>query len=272
MVHYVIYPHFEEFNETRFPPYIELLRQALDRTTAKYGPYKLKPSKLPMNASRSIRELQSGTIDVLWTSTTEERERVLLPVRIPIEKGLLSYRVALISLDRQPAIDRVQTLADLRKLTIGQGIGWGDIDVYRYNGIKVTEANYSSLFVMVSSGRFDLFPRGVGEVFDEYDTYSGSNPELAIEKNLALYYPWPYYFFFNRKTGQHLAKRVEDGLRMMIRDGSFDAWFQKHYAAAIRRANLVRRRIIRLENPLLPKDTPLDDASLWFSPATTHAK
>jgi hypothetical protein len=29
---------------------------------------------------------------------------------------------------------------------------------------------------------------------------------------------------------------------------------------------LKHRRIIRLENPLLPKDTPLDDPSLWFDP------
>ncbi|MBI3146437.1 MAG: amino acid ABC transporter substrate-binding protein, partial [Pseudogulbenkiania sp.] len=190
-------------------------------------------------------------------------------VRIPIEKGLLGYRVALISQDRQPAIDRVRTLADLRKLTIGQGIGWGDTDLYRYNGVKVFEANYNSLFSMVSSGRFDLFPRGVGEVFAEYDAYSGRHPKLAIEKNLVLYYPWPYYFFFNRKTGAPLANRVEEGLRMMIRDGSFDTWFQNHYGAAIRRANLAGRRIIRLENPSLPEATPLDDASLWYKPVVT---
>lgn len=272
LVRNAIYPRSERFNETRFPPFIELLHQVFDHTNAKYGPYKLKPSQQPMNELRAIHELQSGTIDVLWTSTSEDRERMLLPVRIPIEKGLLSYRVALISQDRQPMIDHVETLDDLRELTIGQGIGWGDIAVYHYNGIDVAEANYSSLFEMVASGRFDLFPRGVGEIFDEYDTYAVSNPGLAIEKNLLLYYPWPYYFFFNRKNGQHLAKRVEEGLRMMIRDGSFDSWFQKNYAAAISRANLARRRIIRLKNPLLPKRTPLGDATLWFTPSTTHAK
>lgn len=268
----VVYPRFEERSETRYPPYVELLQKALDRTRTQYGPATLQPSRLPMNASRSSLELQRGSIDVIWNVATEERERELLPVRIPIEKGLLGYRIALISQDRQAAIDRVQTLADLRKMTIGQGLGWGDIELYRYNGIHVAAANYTSLFSMVASGRFDLFPRGVGEVFAEFDAYAGSHPKLAIEQHLALYYPWPYYFFFHRKTGTQLAARVEQGLRQMIRDGSFDAWFQKHYGTAIRRANLAKRRIIRLENPLLPKDTPLDDPTLWYTPATTRAR
>lgn len=271
-VHSIVFPRFEVSNETRFPPYVELLKAALDRTAAKYGPYQLRPSPLPMNQERSIRELQQGKVDVFWTAATDERERLLLPVRIPIEKGLLSYRVALIAKDHQPVIDQVRTLAGLRKLVIGQGIGWMDTDVYRYNGINVAVANYNSLFEMLSRGRVDLFPRGVGEVFDEYRVFSKSNPGLAIEKNLLIYYPWPYYFFFNRETGRQLAKRVEEGLRMMIRDGSYDRWFQRHYEAAIRRANLPGRRLIRLKNPLLPKNTPLDDPSLWFSPATTHFK
>lgn len=271
-IRYIVYPRFEERSETRYPPYVELLQKALDRTSAQYGPAKLQPSRLPMNSSRASLELQRGAIDVIWNVATEEHERELLPVRIPIEKGLLGYRIALISQERQAAIDQVRKLADLRKLTIGQGLGWGDIELYRFNGIPVAAANYTSLFSMVTSGRFDLFPRGVGEVFAEYDAYASRHPKLAIEQHLALYYPWPYYFFFNRKTGTPLATRVEQGLRQMIRDGSFDTWFQEHYGTAIRRANLAKRRIIRLENPLLPKDTPLNDASLWYTPAATPAQ
>jgi hypothetical protein len=268
----VVCPGFEAVNETRYLPYIALLQEALQRTASKYGPAKVQTFPLPMTESRYTRELERGTIDVVWDSATVEHERRMLPVRIPLDKGLLGYRVALIARERQPLIDKVKTLEDLRKLKVGQGIGWGDIDLYRYNGVKVIETVYESLFGMVSIGRFDLFPRGVGEVFAEYENYSPRYPHLAVEKHLLLYYPWPYYFFFNRKSGVQLARRVEEGLRMMIDDGSYNALFQKHYGAAINRANLDRRRIIRLENPSLPKETPFNDARLWFTPTRATAK
>jgi len=42
----------------------------------------------------------------------------------------------------------------------------------------------------------------------------------------------------------------------------------KYNRASIVKANLKNRRIIRIRNPNLPKDTPFDNASLWFDPAT----
>ncbi|GEM_PF-5787064 len=54
----------------------------------------------------------------------------------------------------------------------------------------------------------------------------------------------------------------------MMKDGSFDAIFMKYNRRSTIKANLKNRRIIRLVNPDLPKDTPLNDPSLWFDPAT----
>lgn len=261
----VTYPGFEVAGDTRFLPYVELLQEALKRTEGKYGPARAMPTALAMTEARYLKELETGSVDVIWSSATEEREQQFLPVRIPLDKGLLGYRVSLIAQDHQAAIDQVKGLVDLRKLIIGQGLGWGDVALYRANGIRVSEARYESLFTMVSNGRFDLFPRGIGEAFGEFDKFSSTNPKLAIEKNLAFYYPWPYYFFFNRKNAA-LAGRVEEGLRLMIKDGSFDALFQKHYGEAIKRANLGGRRMIRLDNPSLPKATPLQDTGLWYTP------
>lgn len=258
----VVYPAPEAAN--RFKPYIEILRNALDKTRATYGAYRMTQS-VPMSEARYLAQLQTNGINVAWSSTSEDKERQFLPIRIPLEKGLLGYRIALISQKMQARVDTIKTMRDLSRLTVGQGLGWGDIAIYKANGIAVQTANYESLFPMVEAGRFDLFPRGIGEVFGEYDAYSKTYPQLAVEQHLALYYPWPYYFFFNRKDAA-LAKRVEAGLRIMLKDGSFDALFHKNYDHAIERAKLAHRRIIRLENPLLPKATPLDDASLWYVP------
>lgn len=52
----------------------------------------------------------------------------------------------------------------------------------------------------------------------------------------------------------------------MMKDGTFDTIFKKYNFKDIERANLKHRRIIRIENPFLPADTPLNDPALWFDP------
>ncbi len=265
----VVYPAFESGADARYNDVVEILKTALDKTVTEYGPYTLQPSKSGMNEARYLAELlhPRGLVNVGWSGTSVRKEKEYRAVRVPLRKGLLGYRVALIAANRQADVDRIRNLDDLRKVTVGQGIGWGDVAIYEANGIKVHTAGYESLFKLAAADRIDLFPRGINEVFHEHAARHRALPNLAIEKNLLIYYPWPYYFFFN-KSDKALAQRVEKGLRNMVKDGSFDAIFMKYNRASIVKANLKNRRIIRIKNPTLPKDTPLPDASLWFDPAT----
>jgi hypothetical protein len=165
----VVYPYSGTANDVRFRDLLEVLRTALDKTTPDYGPYELHRFQDSMNEARYLFELKSGhNINIAWSSTSVEKEQEFLPIRVPLRKGLLGYRVALISVDAQDQIDRLQSLNDLRQLSVGQGIGWGDVDVYKANGIRVVTANYDNLFKMTALHRFDLFPRGVSEVLAEY--------------------------------------------------------------------------------------------------------
>jgi len=262
----VVYPGYESKTDTRFNDLIEILKTALDETVPSFGPYTLEPSKSGMNEARYLQDLKSNDeVNVAWTGTSEQKEQDYIPIRIPLRKGILGFRVCLIAQDNQTGIDSIRTLADLRKATIGQGTGWGDVDIYRANGITVVTSEYEDLFKMVAGHRFDLYPRGISEAFPEYDARHEAIPNLGIEQHLLIYYPWPYYFFFNKSNGA-LAKRVETGIRMMMKDGSFDAIFKKYNSVWIEKADLKDRRIIKVVNPNLPKDTPLDDASLWFDP------
>jgi len=261
----VIYPSQESKSDKRFADLIELLSLALEKTTPEYGPYNIIPSKLPMNEKRSLAELKRGElVNVVWSSTSREKEDEFIAIRIPLRKGLLGYRIALIDTKNQFLIDEVATVADLRRLNIGQGIGWGDTEVYRANGIPILTASYESLFAMAAHDRFYLFPRGINEIFGEHESRRAEFQNLGIEKNLILFYPWPYYFFVN-KDNSKLAERIDLGLRRMINDGTFDEIFWKFNGNAIRKANLSKRRIIQLDNPLLPKDTPLDPR-YWLFP------
>ncbi|MES2049703.1 MAG: amino acid ABC transporter substrate-binding protein [Pseudomonadota bacterium] len=262
----LIYPADEDEGDTRVNDLKEILQMALKKTEPEFGPFELRPSTLKMNRLRYLSELERGrTINIAWSSTSEEMEHRFLPIRIPLRKGILGYRIALIAREKQALIDQVKSIEDLKKLTVGQGLGWLDVQLYEANGIKVEQAKYGNLFKMTAYKRFDLFPRGINEIFSEYVLHSKENPNLAIEKNLLIYYPWPYYFFFN-KNDAALRTRIELGLRKMIKDGSFDTIFIKYNGEAIKQANLNGRRLIQINNYLLPKETPLDDATLWFHP------
>jgi hypothetical protein len=263
----VVYPADEIPSDTRFADLKEILHTALEKTVQTYGPYELHASATGMNEARYLAQLEVGQIiNIAWSSTSKEKENALLPIRIPLRKGLLGYRIALIASANQGKIDEVRTTDDLRKLIFGQGLGWGDVGVYEANGIKVRQANYDNLFKMTSVGRIDLFPRGIGEIFAEYEHYAKDNPTLAIEKHLLIYYPWPYYFFVNKKDAA-LADRIKAGLEIMRKDGSFDAIFLKYNSESIKKADIRNRRVIHLDNPELPPETPLNDASLWYVPS-----
>ncbi len=260
----ILYPSM--VGDHRFEDLREILRLALQKTNEDFGPYELLPSNPDMTESRLLQELEDGRrIDVIWSSTSPEKEKKLLPIRIPLRKGILGYRISFIYKHRQNFFRGVNTLQDLQELRIGQGIGWGDVEIYRAAGIIVEQSTYENLFKMVNSNRFDLFPRGISEIYSEYQLYGQENPNLHIDDHLLIYYPWPYYYFTSRND-RDLANRLETGLWRMIEDGTFDEIFFKYNRESILRAKLSDRHLISIENPNLTKETPLGDSRLWFDP------
>ena len=246
--------------------YIDVLRLAMEKSAEKYGPYKLESTPMRMPRSRALFLITKGIeVDVHWMMTSPEREKDLLPIRIPIQKGLLGYRIFIIAKGNQPYFSNISTIEELQELVAGQGTDWSDTPILKHNNIAVQESNsYDSLFRMLSVGRFDYFPRGLAEPFTEVE----SRPELKleIERELMLKYPSPVFFFVNRKNPE-LAQRIEFGLRTAIEDGSFDELFYNHPAInyALQESNFSSRRVFILANPLLTDETQkiLKEPELW---------
>jgi hypothetical protein len=158
----------------------------------------------------------------------------------------------------------VRSLEDLSRFSAGQGHDWPDSEILRSNGLPVIGVpNYQSLFSMLALGRFDYFPRSLAEVWAEAEQQRGSG--LVVDDSLVLHYPSAVYFFVNRNDVA-LAAHIERGLELAIADGSFEQLFQAFHGEYIERAQLGKRRILRLSNPLLPPQTPLQRKELWFQP------
>jgi ABC-type amino acid transport substrate-binding protein len=236
-----------------------LLELVLQRA---YLTYRVELNPVRMQQGRAIVRLKSGDgIEVLSTMTSLEREQEMQPIRIPIDKGLIGWRLLLINKSQAAKFKSVATLDDLRKLTAGQGADWPDTRIMRANGLNVYgTSNYDSLFNMLESERIDYFPRSVTEIWAELDVYQ---QRLTVEPSIVLHYSTAIYFFV-RKGNTRLATDIREGLEKMIADGSFEKMFDEYFGDTIRRTRFKDRRVFELNNPLMPTDMPVGRKNLWF--------
>ena len=263
----VRYPREEMPGDQRNTYPLQLLSLALAHEHAKVT---LTPSPDPMPQSRGLRQLAERKIDVLWTMTSHARERDFLPIRIPIHKGLIGWRLLLIRADQQSRFAPIDTADGPKALRAGQGHDWPDTTILQANDFLLTSAtNYHSLFKMLHAGRIDYFPRSVVEIWEELEAHEYLG--LAVESHLVIVYPTAFYFFVH-KDNVPLATTIENGLEAAIKNGQFDELFHQHHLPALQRAQLASRRIIRLPNPELPEKTPLHRKALWFQPESMPAR
>jgi hypothetical protein len=266
-----IYNAPESSHDVRYVYEWEILRTALEKTKDAYGPFRMAPSA-PMSERRQVFELKNATgkLTIMYLDTTPEHERDLVPIRIPVDKNLVGFRIFLIRKEDQTKFYSVRSLADLRKFSVGLGSDWIDVLIFRANDFRViTGSSYEGLFDMLMHKRFDIFSRGANEVIDEYEERKERMPDLQIEDSLMLCYTAPMYFWFSRTAeGRRLAARAEEGMRMMIEDGTYNMIFDKYYRRKIQRLHLRNRRIFRIHNPFLGPETPLNDKRLWLDPQT----
>lgn len=267
----VRYPAPQSPLDTRSRDLIDLLDAALRRTVASHGPYRMEPSREALTELRQFAELDAdrGLLNVNWATPSPLRRTRARPVDFDARRGLLGLRVSLVEQRLLSELAQVRDLQGLRRFTIGQGVAWPDVEVYQASGLHVsTVTGYENLFRMLLAGRFDLFPRGVGEAFDEFDARRRAMPRLAVDTHLLLAYPYPYQYYF-APSQSALALRVERGLQAMQADGSFNAHLWRHHGAAVARARLGQRRVLRLANPNFSGDgtRALDDTlAYWARP------
>lgn len=213
---------------------------------------------------RVMESVKSGAISVMWGGTSEELERDFIPIRIDAYRGLMNHRLMFIRQGDQARFDRVKNLEDLKQVRLGQARSWQDASILESAGLNVIKATKKNgLYYMLDGGRFDAFPRGANEVWTELTAFP--DLKLTVEKNLVLIYPLPTYFFVTHKDPE-LAKDIEFGLESAIKDGAFNKYFygSPEVREALSKADLSNRRAIRIDNPFLPKATPLDRKELWL--------
>ena len=220
---------------------------------------------------RSIILLKRDFVNLYWSGTNIEREQTLIPIRIPLFKGLLGYRMFIV---REDNIDQFSDISpeELKEKVACQGEHWPDSDILEANGYAVLRVTrFDLMFKMLILKRCDYFPRAIFEGYGEFEQAKLTYPNLAVFDDTLLHYPFPIYFFTNE---QHpvLAKQIHYGLMKAHEDGSLEALMRNHTSTL----NIFpldkwrNKNYIHLSNDFLPDISDVEHSTLWLKLYPQH--
>lgn len=244
----------------------QTLKIAVALSEDKYGPceVKLKRAKFPLK--RALHYLQQGEeIDVIALTATNERDKEYLPVKIPLAKGMIGYRVLVIRTEQIEKFNTITSGAQLRELIAGQGTGWPDVDILRNNGYEVvTVGSIDTLIDMLRKGRFDYFPQGPRQLANLIDFEQDDS--VVIAPKVLIKYPGMTIFYV-KKDNHALAARLTYGLQKAYDTGAFEQHFNQHPSMvnALSALSLKQKKLITLCNTETPNWAPLEQDKLWLT-------
>jgi len=245
-----------------------LLELALKKTVATYGEYELTKNNEKYTSLRSLRELERGeVINIIalptqrWP-TKEVGSTTPFAIKQTLLRGLLGYRKLVIRRSDLQNFESINSIAELQKLSAGQGRDWEDINIYRHNNFAVTDnADYFNLFAMLAAGRFDYIPLSVIEIDDIMTRFSKYSKDFVVVPDLIIYYPFPVIYNISSRHPE-LVKRLTQGLEMAQADGSFKQLFESYFADELAKLKSQNMKVFILENPEVPGSLGLDKPEL----------
>lgn len=247
----------ESENDSRIHFKNELVKMSLDITKDTYGDYKIVENKQRMNISRAFRELEKGeTLTLTFAHTREEFEDKALPIRVPVRKGLDSYRLLMVRKGEEQIFAEIQDIEDLKQYVVGLSPNWSTYQIMQNHGFRIADATiYSSMFKMLESGRFDFIPRALNEVYAELESYQPTGKGLAIVPDIVLYIPSASYMFVS-PAKPRLFQRLNSGLHALNVNGQLNALIDKYNKVHIEKAKIQGRRVISIEHSNVPTYIP----------------
>ncbi|MDY0743458.1 hypothetical protein SNE35_03035 [Paucibacter sp. R3-3] len=246
----VIYPRMLERPEQAFG--YRVLGLALQHAGQ---PYELQVGDALMSNKAAWQALQQGRVDVVDNSSAgRSPERVDL-VPVPIDFGLAGCRMLLGRREVLHRLRGVRRVEDLRGFVFGQGFDWTDGRILRNAGLRVEEADFSSLLRMLQGRRFDLLPLGCDEAHAILERERDQAPDVQVDEGVGLFYPYPRIFFLTRGNTALQAALLR-GLKAAREDGSLAALLEHTpgIGPVLTGKRPLPKTLIGLPNPWLPAE------------------
>ncbi|MDZ5649063.1 hypothetical protein [Nitrospirillum sp. BR 11828] len=238
---------------------LKVLKLAL----AKSGrPYVLKIDDHPLPTARVLRLLEqpdNGVVDVYWLPTAPALEAHFQPVRVPLDRGLMGYRLLAVGEAGQAKVQEGQPLA------LAQGSGWPEARLLRAAG-QIVHETAGNPYTDIADGAADAVPRSSLDIDQEVERAQAAGVPVTVARDVALFYRDFYLYFFVAKHNDRLADMLLDGLYEAYADGSFMALFRSDPQIQAALAYTKQgRRVLALPNPDATTPTRALAASLTES-------
>lgn len=238
--------HNEEAQNTSYS--FRMLEEVCLIIKRDFGGCNLEPVHVPMLQQRQLKSLNQKKLDIVWTVTTTEREKNYRPIRIPLTKGFIGYRIATTNQKTKHQFNHPKNLPAIKKLHAAQGHDWPDSIILRKNGFTVFETTLvDKIYHNVGRNIYDYTLRGLLETYANNTTVNGK--ALHIDENLLFRYRSAIYYFV-RHEDEELANKIQHALLALIKNGTFDKVFYEFndHRTIINNAKLDQRHIIELQN------------------------
>ncbi|MBU2895219.1 hypothetical protein [Vibrio hepatarius] len=244
---------------------LAVLELALSKSGTNYS---VTVDKRSVNQNRARSMVESRELDVFDTGFQKDLEQRFLPIYLPLEMGLLGWRVPIVHRDTEAKLSNVENLNQLTQFSVGQGQGWGDIPILENAGFKVvTASKIEKLIKMVDGQRFDLFPLGATEVYQFLEKFGAGSKNLIVDSNVTIVYPYGRFFYVT-KDHLKLADAITTGMENALADGSLVNLLKQHPFSkdAFDKAGLTNRTRIDIESPDTNESFSQIDSRWWYTP------
>jgi hypothetical protein len=230
----------------RLPATFDFIELALDKAESKYGQYTIKTLPAP-NIEQAFNLLNTPDgLDLIVSGVEKNRESQAYPIYIPLDRGLLGFRLCLINKRSVDMFDAVSTAEEFteRNLQIFVKQQWPDRGIYEDNGFPVWGFNeLTGLTNTLLSDKSACFSRSLIEIGFEAAKYQ----DFKIEDNIAFIYPLADIIYVN-KANTRLQAALEYGLNKAIEDQSYYQLFNKHYESVLQEHSFYLRKMFLMKN------------------------
>ncbi|MFV0384197.1 hypothetical protein [Paracoccus sp. (in: a-proteobacteria)] len=202
-----------------------LLELALEKSGR---PFDLDISEMgaaPGRSNRIMREMGDDA-NIQWHGVGDVGEKGLLPVKIPLFRGLQSYWPLWVNSKDLDKFENLRTVDDLNDFVLLQGQNWHTIAAFERVGCEVVTGRFLNLPKMLSHNRADILPYTVIEARGMF----GDHPEemgLTPLEHVMVYMPTVMYFFVS-PDNQELHDALYEGLLKSFEDGSYVQLLRTH--------------------------------------------
>lgn len=233
----------------RVQMHIDVLKLALAHSD---NEYEVKPHDTAnISPSRAEKMVSSGQLDVMWSASDSLRESRVKIVPVPLDYGLLGFRLLMILDESQPAFSEVDRLSDLQKFQPLQVNEWVDTYILLNAGFDVHLGHYENLPKMLAAKRGDFIPRSIREIRFDMDRWATDGNFVVDQRSLLIYRQGD--FFFVNKQNHKLHQDLKVGLERIYDNGKLKSLlsdFMKDEGVDIEK-EINKRVSFRLNNPYL---------------------